>query len=243
MTNKKAKLSAQIGNTGRVETCKWLVIVFIAITAAAPLLFVDLREPSGRLLTFKLLAKAGSLPATVLFAWQFLLGFRGAVSKVADDLIWVVNLHKRLGQAACLLILLHPVFISLYYRIKFDQNLFLFSASSAFDWFVLAGIAALAIVAVIYLTSVPLRRRLSSVSWFTLHLSSYILMPLVLVHSFAIGMTVGGRERRHNNRPSAQVPGGRPCALRVSNLRTADNDHRDRSRSQRGESAARPDSS
>jgi sulfhydrogenase subunit gamma (sulfur reductase) len=111
-------------------------------------------------------------------------------------MVWVVTLHKHLGVLACFLILLHPVFITAYYLAKFRQNLFLFDLSVPFGWFVLLGLCALAILGLIYVTSVPLRKYLRKSRWYIMHLTSYILLPAVFVHSFAIGMTVRGTSLR-----------------------------------------------
>ncbi|MBD3346618.1 MAG: hypothetical protein GF401_16300 [Chitinivibrionales bacterium] len=174
----------------RIEWGKLILMSIIVLTSMIPLLYIDTREPTSRLLLFKVLAKTGSLAGMVLFAWQFLLGFRGVVSLVIKDLVWVVNFHKRLGQGASILILLHPVFITLYYLDKFDRNIIFVDLTEAFDWYVILGIIALVIVALIYLTSVPFRKYLTASKWFTFHLSSYCLLTLGFIHSFAIGMTI-----------------------------------------------------
>jgi predicted ferric reductase len=169
---------------------KVVLVSLIALSCTSPLLFVDLREPTTGLAAAKLLAKVGSLSGMVLFAWQFLLGFRGAVAGVLTDLVWVVKLHRRLGQLACGLILLHPVFISIYYIGTGEPNPLLPDPGTAFGWMVVVGFVALALVALLYLTSVPLRSRLRTLTWFRLHILSYLMLALGFVHSFAIGSTV-----------------------------------------------------
>ncbi|HBA85548.1 MAG TPA: hypothetical protein DCZ95_15800 [Verrucomicrobia bacterium] len=164
------------------------LLALLALTTVSPLAFVQLDEPTVRLSVWKILAKTGSLAGTVLLVWQLLLGFRGFVSRILPDLIWNIELHKKLGQYGLLLILLHPVFITVYYFDKFDLNVF-HPEADIFPW-VLFGIVAAAILLLIGLTSVPLREKLSYRVWMRLHLTSYLVLPLVFVHSYPIGMTL-----------------------------------------------------
>lgn len=164
------------------------IALFVAIAASSvlPLLFVRLDEPTTSLNIYKLLAKTGSLVGSVLVIWQFLLGFRGAASRVLIDLLWVIDVHKFIGKYLVPLILLHPVFITIYYLVKYDVNLLLLVGRP----YIAMGYAALAIFVLVVITSIWLRSRLSMLTWYSVHLSSYVAAPLVFVHSFAIGQTV-----------------------------------------------------
>ena len=171
-----------------LEAQKRGLLVLIAITAASPLLFVPLDEPLLRLSLWKILAKTDSLAGTVLLVWQLLLGFRGGVSRVMPDLIWNVELHKTIGLYGLLLILLHPVFITVYYFDKFGRNIF--HPEDGILFWVLLGVLAAAILFLIVLTSRPFREKLSYRVWIRLHLASYLVLPLVFIHSYPIGSTV-----------------------------------------------------
>ena len=84
--------------SGRQVWPKALLIGAICATAAAPAFFIQLNEPTHTLNTWKLLAKIGSLCGTMLFFWQFLLGYRQAVARrVTPDYLWTIRLHKLLG--------------------------------------------------------------------------------------------------------------------------------------------------
>jgi predicted ferric reductase len=173
-----------------VRRRKAALVALIALTALLPPLFIQFNEPSAELTVYKVLAKCGSLSGTVLLVWQFLLGYRGVVSRVVVDLIWVVKLHQALGTYGTAFILLHPLFITLYYLRKHSQNLWTLDFSTSFQVFVGLGIVALALLLIITVTSVFLRQKIRYVTWYFTHLASYILLPIVFVHSFAIGMTV-----------------------------------------------------
>ncbi|MDG5814248.1 ferredoxin reductase family protein [Chitinispirillales bacterium ANBcel5] len=178
------------GNSKRIEKLKAFLIICIVFTSIAPLFFLDTEEPSAYLLIIKTLAKIGSLSATVLFFWQFLLGFRGGIPKIIHDLVWTINLHKKLGKVACYLLILHPIFITLYYLLSYDQFVLFPDFDDPFIRFVYVGVAAFVLLIVIFLTSVWLRKFLSSVQWYVIHLSSYIFLPLGLLHGIQIGSTV-----------------------------------------------------
>jgi DMSO/TMAO reductase YedYZ heme-binding membrane subunit len=177
-------------DTKKLKSIKILIIALIVITSILPALFIQLNENDASLNTYKLFAKVGSLIATVLFTWQFILGFSQALSYIIKDLIWTVNLHKNLGRFACVLIFLHPIFITFYYLEKENKNLFSFVLSSPFDYYVLLGMITLLIMLIVFITSTALRRRLSFDQWYSWHLISYLMLPLAIVHSFPIGSTI-----------------------------------------------------
>jgi len=175
----------------RESPAKVLLLTAIAATSAAPVLFVTYPEPEFRLVIYKLLAKCGSLAGTVLLAWQLLLGFRGAVPWLMTDLIWVIELHKKLGVLAAVLILFHPVFISLYYLDTYGFVPLVWQFDADFDTWVMLGQIALVVLLVVALTSVWFRSRLTFSTWRLIHLTSYLILPLVIVHSLPIGQTLG----------------------------------------------------
>ncbi len=174
----------------RIQRRKLILIIVIAVTAALPMYFVRFNEPTPALQVFKFFAKAGSLCGTVLIVWQFLLGFRAIAGRFLQDLIWVLNLHKSVGKYALILIALHPVFITLYYVVKKGSNPLLLEGGRPFSGYVLLGEIAFGLFVVIVVTSVFLRKRISFSTWYGFHLSSYVALPLVFVHSIPVGMTL-----------------------------------------------------
>jgi len=169
---------------------KIFLLALIVGSAIIPLTFIRLDEPTPRLLLFKMLAKTGSLAGAVLMFWQMLLGFRGAVSRLIPDLIWVLGLHKKIGTWITVLVILHPIFITLYYLDKHETNLFAITQFSSFDIFVVLGIISLVLLFLIVVSSLYRLSFVNYTTWFSIHLTSYILLPLVFIHSFPIGMTI-----------------------------------------------------
>lgn len=166
----------------------WLLALLV-LTALAPLAFLSLDEPTRALRLYKLLAKTGSLAGTMLLVWQMLLGFRGFAARVVSDLLWVLALHKQLGKYGILLILLHPIFITAYYAEKYGVSLLAVDYGTIFGAFIAVGIGGLAILVAIVLTSL-LRRKMGYRLWYTVHLTSYLMVPAVVIHGLAIGGTI-----------------------------------------------------
>ncbi len=175
----------------RLIVRKAILIGLIAITSFLPLTFLDLNEPTSTLVVYKLLAKAGSLCGTVLILWQFLLGFRAAAGRIMRDYLWVLVAHKQIGKYILLLVSLHPVFITLYYLEKRNVNPLLLEGAGSFKLWALAGMFAFALFLAVVLTSVFWRERLGRTKWYSVHITSYAALALVLGHAFALGSTIG----------------------------------------------------
>ncbi|NSW57598.1 MAG: ferric reductase-like transmembrane domain-containing protein [Armatimonadetes bacterium] len=175
----------------RMDIPKTTLLLTIAATSVAPVFFVSLDEPIATLNAWKLTAKIGSLFGTMLLFWQFLLGYRQAIARwVTPDYIWTIGLHKAIGTAAPALVLLHPVFIALYYRDKHDQWLFGGALPPRLAAYVTLGIVAFAVLCGIVAASTLIRKRIGRDRWYFTHLSSYLLLPAVFVHGYAIGETL-----------------------------------------------------
>lgn len=176
----------------RVRRARAVLITIIVVTCLIPLLFVTPDDAPWYVNVYKYLAKTGAFVGSMLLLWQFLLGFRGAVSSVLPDLSWVVDLHQRLGQFGVPIILLHPVFIGIYYAQQRQENIYALDLTTQFSQLVLLGIITLALVAAIILVSVLLKDRLGFYPWLYTHLSSYLIPPFLFVHSFLLGPTLQG---------------------------------------------------
>lgn len=176
-------------NDARLRTGKIVLLSLIAITSVLPLLAVEPEDPL-RVNVFKYLAKTGAFLGSMFMVWQFLLGFRGAMSRVFPDLSWVALVHKRLGQFGVPIIVLHPVFIGLYYVEVERTNIYALVLAERFSQLVLLGMVILGLVAFIVITSAFLREQLGFYRWLYLHLSSYLVPPLLFVHSFLLGQTI-----------------------------------------------------
>lgn len=177
----------------RLSRAKAILLLVIAATSVAPLFFVTPDAGAPLLVNmYKYLAKTGAFLGSMFMIWQFLLGFRGVISRIIPDLAWVATVHKLLGQYGVPLILLHPIFIGLYYAEANDTNIFALDLSDGFSQLVLLGIVTLAIVAFIVITSAFLRGKLGFYPWLYTHLSSYLVPPFLFIHSFLLGPTIQG---------------------------------------------------
>jgi len=174
-----------------VAARKRILIAAIIITAAVPLLFVRWNEPTPALQTFKTLAKTGALCGTLLAVWQLLLGIRLLAGRALTDLIWVLNSHKTIGRWVLFLVAFHPIFITIYYMIEKGYNPLFLEGGFPFAGYVALGMTALLLFLAVVITSVFFRASLAAQTWFGIHITSYLAVTLVFVHSLPIGMTVG----------------------------------------------------
>ncbi len=181
----------------RVRAGRVVLALIIAVTSALPMLFVQLDEPSTRLAVYKVLAKTGSLVGGMFLLWQFFLGFRGAIAAILPDLSWLVELHKKLGQFGTLIIPLHPIFIGIYYLEVFDRNVYDIDLASPYSRAVLLGMVLLGVIAFVVISSAFFRNKMGFYQWFYTHLSSYLIPPLLIIHGFVLGETIGGTSFRY----------------------------------------------
>ena len=162
----------------RLSRAKAVLLAVIAVTSVAPLFFVTPDAGAPLMVNvYKYLAKTGAFLGSMFMIWQFLLGFRGVVSRIIPDLAWVVSVHRYLGQFSVPIILLHPIFIGLYYAEAKGINLFALDLTDGFSQLVLLGMVTLALVAFIVITSAFLRGKLGFYGWLYTHLSSYLVPP------------------------------------------------------------------
>lgn len=174
----------------KLKVEKITLLLIIAFTSILPSLFIQWNEPTPGLQIIKLVAKVGSLVGAMILIWQFLLGFRGVLAWFVPDLLWLISLHKKLGAYGTLLILLHPVFIGIYYKLKFGINVYSFQIDTLLEKYILWGMVALGLIAFIVITSVFFRPHMQEWIWYYTHLSSYLVLPVVLIHGYRIGMTI-----------------------------------------------------
>lgn len=170
---------------------KATLVLLLTISALLPLLFLRYDEPTRGLQAVKVLAKAGSLTGTVLLVWQLVLGVRVVSTLFHKDLLWLVQVHERLGMLAIPLITLHPIFITIYYAWTSRRAVWAIDMGYPFYWFVLLGMTAMLLLLFIFVTSVFYRKRLGYGRWFATHLTTYVVLPLAFVHAMPIGMTLG----------------------------------------------------
>lgn len=135
----------------------------------------------------RLLANFVGLLGTILIFWQYLLSSRFIIKLLGGDLWFYNNLHKNLGKYGLILIAFHPLLIFIFYY-SFGINLVTDSVSNSFDSAKLLGIIAFSILFIIWLTSAIFRNKLTYRVWKNIHVITYIILPLVLLHSFNISI-------------------------------------------------------
>lgn len=172
------------------RTRKIILLSLIAVTSVLPVFYVRLNEPEAILNVYKLAAKVGSICGTMLIAWQVLLGYRGFAGKVLPDLLWVQAVHKKIGRYVMFLIALHPVFITFYYIEKNNPNPLLLQGGLQLAGWVAVGMAAFLIFLFVVAVSVFWRDKISYTAWYNTHLTAYLALPMIFVHSFPIGQTL-----------------------------------------------------
>jgi predicted ferric reductase len=180
-----------------LKTQKTILLLTIIITSAAPLLFVTLDESTVTLKIFKILAKTGAFCGTMLIVWQFLLGIRFLAASLMPDLIWILKLHKNIGKYILAIIILHPIFITLYYLELKGFNPLILQGPKPFIYFAAIGITAFVIFILVVFTSILARQKFTQKTWFSFHCTAYLALPLVFIHSFPIGMTISQPPARY----------------------------------------------
>lgn len=126
----------------------------------------------------------------LLIWWQFWLGFRGIVSKLIVDLLWVNNFHKKIGIYGTLLIFAHPILIVLSSVIVNGIGIveyYLPNLGTEYQKHIFFGTLAFDILLVIWVASAILRAKIAFRPWRYIHYFTLILFPLVYLHASEIG--------------------------------------------------------
>lgn len=124
--------------------------------------------------------------AAVLLLWQFALGTRAVHGLISRDLVKSNSLHKTLGTYGMALIAAHPILITAKYAEPLGY-IFFGTLETEFDNYVAYGRGAFLITLFVWVTSAILRSRIAYRPWKYLHYSSYLLLPLLIIHPLGIG--------------------------------------------------------
>ncbi len=146
-----------------------------------------LKQPLGLL---ALIARFCGIVGTVILLWEYLLSIRPVIGKFIPNIPWLINLHKNFGIYGFILILVHPILITIYYLNSRGINLIHLDISRIQDVYKDIGFIALCLLAVIWLTSALLRGKMTFRLWQKLHLLSYLILPLVLIHNIGFAKPV-----------------------------------------------------
>ncbi|MBL8015274.1 MAG: ferric reductase-like transmembrane domain-containing protein [Candidatus Doudnabacteria bacterium] len=133
-----------------------------------------------------LAARSMALSGSVLLMWEYILTARALVVKIVPDTAWVQRIHRRIGHLAVYLIGGHFIFITIFYAQSRGINLLNFLFNRPEQFYKNMGILSLLLIVVLVITSITLRSKLSFRSWHKLHLTSYLVLPLALIHNLGL---------------------------------------------------------
>ena len=119
----------------------------------------------------------------VLLMWQFVLGFRRVVRTVTPDLLASNRVHRWLGIGGIVLVVAHPLLL-LFASSESAMAFFAPHLRDNADVVVTLGKVALALLALTWIGSAVFRQRLGFRQWRRLHVVNYVVLPMVLGHSF-----------------------------------------------------------
>jgi predicted ferric reductase len=124
--------------------------------------------------------------AAVLLLWQFVLGTRSVSALVHKDQAWALGIHKKIGIYGIALVLTHPLLIAYSYS---ENLLYLFwgGLENEFAQHVAFGRIAFLIFLMIWFTSAILRAKIGYRPWKYIHYSTYLIMPLIFLHTPGVG--------------------------------------------------------
>lgn len=169
------------------ETTKRNLLIGLIFLSSAPALLL---VPIPAHITLKTLSLYGSQVAgyfgVILLLWMYIIGARSVFALWFRDLAPVLKIHKFLGKYGSLAVLLHPLLVTYYY----GESL-LYSTiphiSTEFERHVTLGRIAFALMVIIWLTSVLMRKKLGHRPWKYVHYLAYISLPFALLHIPGVG--------------------------------------------------------
>jgi DMSO/TMAO reductase YedYZ heme-binding membrane subunit len=143
------------------------------------------------------LSRSTGLVAAVLIVAAFIWGVLLATQlvKPVKKPAWLLDLHRWLATLAVVFVGLHLVGLYADSYVEFDlADIFVPFASEWKPAAVAWGVAGLYLLAIIQISSLPaIRSRLPRKVWHGIHLVSFPLLWVVIMHSGAAGTDVGNR--------------------------------------------------
>lgn len=166
---------------------KYLVYVIIGSTVVPLALALDWSKLNLSWDLFAFVARLSGLTGTLFIWWEYILTARGITSRFMQDTGWITHLHKKLGHLGFYLILLHFVGITVYYAQVRGINLINFVFETPAQFYKNMGILGLLLLLALVISSITLRKRLNFRDWHKIHVTSYLILPLALLHNIGIG--------------------------------------------------------
>ncbi|MBP6005310.1 ferric reductase-like transmembrane domain-containing protein [Candidatus Saccharibacteria bacterium] len=139
------------------------------------------------------ISSMSGLIAGVLFFWQILIGNRFFSILVTDDILWVNRIHRLIGKYGVIFALIHPIAVTLGYSkslawIVFPD--FPLDFSDLYQRALAFGRIGLALLVIVWLSSITLRSAIKYRPWLYLHYLSYPMLALILLHAKDIGSSI-----------------------------------------------------
>ena len=164
----------------------WLIALMVA-TSLPAIFFAAAPQANDPLSSWELYVSSvfGYLGVTMLL-WMYILGNKSVIGLFFRDLAPLLKIHSWLGKYGLVLILLHPLLITLSYG---ESLLYMFvpHIGTAFERHVTLGRIAFLVLIVIWITSALLRGKIKYRPWKYIHFLTYIALPFSLLHIPLIG--------------------------------------------------------
>lgn len=140
------------------------------------------------------------LLATFFALTQFMLMGRIAWIERAFGLDRLASYHRFNGYAAIILIVIHPIFITLHHAVEDQTNLIsgYLGIFSDHPYTILALIAEILFVAVVLSSMYIARKRLKFETWYYVHMMVYLAIILASFHQFTNGTSLLSSELARN---------------------------------------------
>lgn len=126
----------------------------------------------------------------MLLLWMYVLGAKSVMGLVFKDLAPVIKVHKDLGKYGSLAFLLHPIFAVYGFfspSLKSLIYIVLPDVSTLTARHIALGQIAFFFIAMIWVTSILLRKKLGFRAWKYIHYFAYISLPFAILHVPGLG--------------------------------------------------------
>jgi predicted ferric reductase len=138
------------------------------------------------------IANLAGFAALILFYGQLVLGSRLLVGLATRGVLKITKLHMWLGIWVTLLVLIHPILITIVY-LKDWSWIFSLSMEPELDAYINGGKIAFTLFLILWISSNKYVRKLLTFRWWQrLHALSYVLVFFALAHSININTYLDG---------------------------------------------------
>jgi predicted ferric reductase len=158
-----------------------LVPIFLALVEFIPRGFFEKGDE------FWVIGILVGLIGFILIWWQYILGVRQiATFLFGNDLSAINKIHQNFGKYGFLFILLHPLILVIDFNNR-GFNLLSPEIKTDYDLYIFLGKIAFFLLTLIWIVSAVARRTISWRLWKRIHFFTYLILPLVFIHSLRSG--------------------------------------------------------